>query len=70
MRKHCLLDRMSSGKLLVCLGLLVSLALACTSCKVWRTISTTSTYTQQTDTSKITTTISTRTVEECTGVKK
>ena len=42
------------------------------SCKAWRTISTTSTYVQQNDSaqSKTTTTISTKTVEEYTGVKK
>ena len=40
------------------------------SCKAWRTISTTATYVQQNDTSKTTTTISTKTVEEYTGVKK
>ena len=41
-----------------------------TSCKVWRTISTTATYTQATDSTKTTTTITTKTVEEYTGVKK
>ena len=40
------------------------------SCKAWRTISTSATYVQQNDTSKTTTTISTKTVEEYTGVKK
>ena len=48
--------------LFVCLGM--------TSCKAWRTISSTATYVQQNDTSKTTTTISTKTVEEYTGVKK
>ena len=41
-----------------------------TSCKAWRTISTTATYTQATDTSKVTTTIVTKTVEEYQGAKK
>lgn len=41
-----------------------------TSCKAWRTITTSATYVQQNDTSKTTTTISTKTVEEYTGVKK
>lgn len=41
-----------------------------TSCKAWRTVSTSATYVQQNDTSKTTTTISTKTVEEYTGVKK
>ena len=40
------------------------------SCKAWRTISTTSSYVQQNDSAKVTTTISTKTVEEYQGVKK
>lgn len=48
--------------LVACMGL--------TSCKAWRTVSTSATYVQQNDTSKTTTTISTKTVEEYTGVKK
>ena len=40
------------------------------SCKAWRTISTTATYTQVGDSTKTTTTISSKTVEEYTGVKK
>ena len=40
------------------------------SCKAWRTVTTSATYVQQNDTSKTTTTISTKTVEEYTGVKK
>ena len=47
-----------------------AVALGMTSCKAWRTITTTATYTQQNDTSKSTTTISTKSVEEYTGVKK
>ena len=47
-----------------------AVALGMTSCKAWRTISTSATYVQQDDTSKTTTTISTKTVEEYTGVKK
>ena len=47
-----------------------ALAMGMTSCKAWRTISTTSTYTQVGDSSKVTTTISSKTVEEYTGVKK
>ena len=42
----------------------------CTSCKAWRTISTTSTYTQAQDSTKVTTTIQTKTQEEYTGVRK
>jgi hypothetical protein len=47
-----------------------AIAFGFTSCKAWRTISTTATYTQVTDTSKVTSTIQTKTVEEYQGVKK
>ena len=47
-----------------------AVALGMTSCKAWRTVSTTATYTQVGDSTKSTTTISTKTVEEYTGVKK
>ena len=40
------------------------------SCKAWRTISTTASYTQQTDSTKTTTTITSKTVEEYQGHKK
>ena len=60
-------------------GILVALALLAVvtavsigfqSCKAWRTITTTATYVQQNDTAKSTATITTKTVEEYTGVKK
>ena len=59
-------------KLLFISSVLISIAVCAgmTSCKAWRTISTTATYTQVSDTSKVTTTINTKTVEEYTGVKK
>ena len=59
-------------KLLFISAVLISIAVCAgiTSCKAWRTISTTATYTQVSDTSKVTTTINTKTVEEYTGVKK
>ena len=41
-----------------------------TSCKALRTITTTSTYVQSSDSTKTTTTISTKTVEEYQGKKK
>ncbi len=52
--------------------MLISMAVCAgmTSCKAWRTISTTATYTQVGDSTKTTTTISSKTVEEYTGVKK
>ena len=51
---------------------LSALAIGVSSCKAWRTISTSATYVQQNDSaqSKTTTTISTKTVEEYQGVKK
>ena len=55
----------------ICIMLLIgAVAMGMTSCKAWRAISTTSTYTQVGDSSKVTTTISSKTVEEYTGVKK
>ena len=59
-------------KLLFVLAVLISIAVCVgmTSCKAWRTISTTSTYTQVGDSTKTTTTITTKTVEEYQGVKK
>ena len=57
-------------RLLFVLVVAVSVAAGLTSCKAWRTISTTATYTQASDTSKVTTTIVTKTQEEYTGVKK
>ena len=61
MRKFILLSAMLIS-MAVCAGL--------TSCKAWRTISTTATYTQVGDSTKTTTTITTKTVEEYQGVKK
>ena len=40
------------------------------SCKAQRTITTSASYTEVTDSAKVTTTIQTRTVEDYTGVKK
>ena len=59
-------------KLLFALAMLISVAVCAgmTSCKAWRTISTTATYTQVGDSTKSTTTITTKTVEEYQGVKK
>ena len=59
-------------KLLFALAMLISIAVCAgmTSCKALRTISTTATYTQVGDSTKTTTTISSKTVEEYTGVKK
>lgn len=52
--------------------ILLSVVIGVCSCKAWRTISTSATYVQQNDSTqnKITTTISTKTVEEWQGAKK
>ena len=47
-----------------------AVALGLTSCKAWRTISTTATYSQSTDSTKTSATIVTKTVEEYQGAKK
>ena len=57
-------------KLLFISVVAISLAFGMTSCKAWRTISTTATYTQVTDSTKNATTITTKTVEEYQGVRK
>lgn len=49
---------------------IIAMGVCVTSCKAWRTISTTSTYSQVSDSAKVSTTISTKTVEEYVGVKK
>ena len=49
---------------------LCAIAVGVCSCKAWRTISTTATYVQSNDSTKSTATITTKTVEEYTGVKK
>ena len=56
--------------LIIMVFLLIALTIGVTSCKAWRTISTTATYIQSADSLKTTTTISTKTVEEYQGVKK
>ena len=52
------------------LVLIASLAVGVCSCKAWRTITTSATYVQQSDSTKATATITTKTVEEYQGVKK
>ena len=47
-----------------------AVALGMTSCKVWRTVSTTSTYTQKADSTQQSATITTKTEEEYQGLKK
>ena len=56
--------------LLTALLTCAAIAFGMTSCKAWRTITTTATYVQANDSSKSTSTITTKTVEEYQGVKK
>ncbi len=59
-------------KFILLSAVLISMAVCAglTSCKAWRTITTSATYTQVGDSTKTTTTITTKTVEEYQGVKK
>ncbi len=50
--------------------ILGAIAIGVSSCKAWRTETTTATYTQANDSTKTTTTISSKTIEEYQGVKK
>ena len=52
------------------LVLIASLAVGVCSCKAWRTITTSATYVQQSDSTNATATITPKTVEEYQGVKK
>ena len=67
MKKH---KSKSLTVMLLSAVILTAVAIGAVSCKAWRTISTTSTYVQQDDSTKTTTTISTKTVEEYQGHKK
>ena len=67
MKKH-----VSKSWKVVLFSALVLAAILCgvCSCKAWRTVTTSATYVQSDDSTKVTTTISTKTVEEYQGVKK
>ena len=56
--------------LILMIVLLSAFAVGVCSCKAWRTVSTSATYVQTNDSAKVTQTITTKTVEEYTGVKK
>ena len=58
------------GRVGVGLFILSAVTIGVCSCKAWRTITTTATYVQQNDSTKTTSTISTKTVEEYQGKKK
>ena len=50
--------------------ILAAVLIGVCSCKAWRTVSTTASYVQTNDSTKVTQTITTKTVEEYQGVKK
>ena len=56
--------------LIIMAFLLLALTIGVTSCKAWRTVTTTATCIQSADSTKTSTTISTKTVEEYVGAKK
>ena len=56
--------------LIIMAFLLIALTIGVTSCKAWRTVTTTATCIQSSDSTKTTTTISTKTVEEYQGKRK
>ena len=66
MRKH---QSKSFSLVLIC-ALIMGAIIGVCSCKAWRTISTTATCVQSNDSAKTSATITTKTVEEYTGVKK
>ena len=74
MKKHVLFPLMTASPFRGIVGVLLigAVAVGVSGCKAWRTISTTATYVQQSDSAqtKTTTTISTKTVEEYQGVRK
>ncbi len=67
MKKH---KSKSLTVMLLSAVILGAVTIGVSSCKAWRTISTTSTYVQQDDSTKTTTTISTKTTEEYQGTRR
>ena len=67
MKKH---QSKSLTLVLLSVVVLAAVSVGVSSCKAWRTVSTTATYVQTNDSAKVTQTISTKTVEEYQGVKK
>ena len=56
--------------MLLSAAILAAILVGVCSCKAWRTVTTTATYVQSSDSTKVTQTITTKTVEEYQGVKK
>ena len=67
MKKH---QSKSLTLVLLSVVVLAAVSVGVSSCKAWRTVSTTATYVQTNDSAKVTQTITTKTVEEYQGVKK
>ena len=64
------MKKYKSKSLILFVVVLSAVTIGVCSCKAWRTITTTATYVQQNDSTKTTSTISTKTTEEYVGVKK
>ena len=64
------MKKYKSKSLILFVVVLSAVTIGLCSCKAWRTITTTATYVQQNDSTKTTSTISTKTVEEYQGKKK
>ena len=64
------MKKYKSKSLILFVVVLSAVLIGVCSCKAWRTITTTATYVQQNDSTKTTSTISTKTVEEYQGKKK
>ena len=64
------MKKYKSKSLILFVVVLSAVTIGVCSCKAWRTITTTATYVQQNDSTKTTSTISTKTVEEYQGDKK
>ena len=64
------MKKYKSKSLILFVVVLSAVTIGVCSCKAWRTITTTATYVQQNDSTKTTSTISTKTVEEYQGKKK
>ena len=56
--------------MLLSAAILAAILVGVCSCKAWRTVTTTATYVQTNDSTKLSQTITTKTVEEYQGVKK
>ena len=64
------MKKYKSKSLILFVVVLSAVTIGVCSCKAWRTITTTATYVQQNDSTKTTSTIQTKTVEEYQGKKK